>query len=82
MLIERGEGGCWLSGTSRRNRLDLIDVEHAQVREPSVETPKTVLSVANEGQPGWAIGIRITWMIVLRQYATHDIFVDVEAKGI
>ena len=29
-----------------------------------------------------AIGIRITRMIVLGEHATHDIFVDIEAKSV
>lgn len=43
--------------------------------------PEAVLGVANERQPGWTTGSGVTGVVVLREHAAHDIFVDVNAEG-
>ena len=46
-----------------------------------VDAPDAVVYVADECEPGWAIGSAVDWPVVLREHAAHDIFVDVDAEG-
>ena len=47
-----------------------------------VDAPDGVVHVADECEPGWAIGSAVAWPVVLREHAAYDVFVYVEAKGV
>jgi len=66
---------------------DVHDEQHPMAAQQDgfnpeqIGTPETVLEVANECQPGRAIGPRCRSK-VFGKYAAHDIFVDLDAKGV
>ena len=61
------------------------DNEHPMALEKNgftpkqINTPETVLCMAQEGQPGWTVTTRIT-RVVSSQYSPNDILVDSGAE--
>ena len=47
-----------------------------------VEGLQAILGLRDECQPGGAIGAGVVWPVVLGEHSAHDIFANVEAKGV
>src|SRR5450631_3865029 len=58
---------------------DPIALEHNGLTSEQIETPKAVLHVSNEREPGWALGSGGR-SEVLSEDATHDVLVDLDAE--
>src|SRR4051812_45150437 len=61
--------------------IPLLAAQQDGFNPEQIGAPEAVLEVANECQPGRAIGPRCRPK-VFRKYAAHDIFVDLDAKGV
>ena len=45
-----------------------------------IDTPDTIFRLSDKGQPGWTIAMRLG-SSACGKYATHDILVDLDTKG-
>ena len=56
-----------------------VGLEHHGFTPEQIGAPETVLHVSDEGEPGGTIpGI---WLIVLGENTSHNVLVDIDAKG-
>jgi hypothetical protein len=60
---------------------DLVTAQENGFAAKQIDAPKAVFDMAHEDKPRRAVGSRAVWSVVLREHATHDIFVDVEAES-
>ena len=47
-----------------------------------IEAPQAIFGLRDECQPRGASGTRVVWPVMLGEYTAHDIFIDIEAKGV
>src|SRR5471032_1789319 len=58
---------------------DPVALKHNRFTVEQIDTPQAVLHVADEREPGWALGSRGR-SEVLSEDATHDVLVDLDAE--
>ena len=60
---------------------DPVPLEQNRLRPKQVQTPETVLCVAQKGQPRKSV-LPLPWVVMDRQNSADHVFVDPDAKGL
>jgi hypothetical protein len=69
------------TGEDVHDQQDPMAAQDDRFNAKQIDTPDTVFCLSDDRQPGWTIGIRLRSR-VYGEYASHDIFVYLNAKSV
>jgi len=68
------------TGEDVHDQQDPMAAQDDRFNAEQIDTPDTIFRLSDKGQPGWTIAMRLG-SSACGKYATHDILVDLDTKG-